>query len=54
MEMNFYEKIGVQQWKKFVLWLMSKIIRNPANRKGSNYYLADVSLESVKQFKKML
>lgn len=52
--MNFYRKIGVLQWKKFVLWLMSQFIRNPEDRKGSNYYLAGINRQSVKDFRKML
>lgn len=54
MEMKFYEKIGVRQWKKFVLWLMAQVIRNPKDRKGSNYYLAAIDLKAVKKFRKML
>lgn len=54
MEIKFYEKIGVRQWKKFVLWLMALLIRNPKARKGGNYYLAGRSLKNVKSFKKML
>ena len=52
--MNFYRKIGVLQWKKFVLWLMSLLIRNPEERKGTNYYLAGINRKSVKDFRKML
>lgn len=51
MEMEFYKKIGVLQWKKFVLWLMSKRIRNPEKRKGGNYYLERIDLNSVRDFK---
>lgn len=54
MEMKFYRKIGVLQWKKFVLWLMSKFIRDPEMRKGGNYYLRRISLSAVKDFKKAL
>lgn len=54
MEMKFYELIGIRQWKKFVLWLMAQIIRNPRDRRGTNYYLKDLSLEAVKDFKKQL
>ncbi len=54
MEMEFYRKIGVLQWKKFVLWLMSKIIRNPERRRGGNYYLERIDLKSVRAFKKEL
>lgn len=54
MEMKFYEIIGVRQWKKFVLWLMAKSIRNPNDRKGGNYYLKRLDLNSVKDFKKAL
>lgn len=54
MEMKFYEAIGVRQWKKFVLWLMSQFIRNPKDRKGSNYYLAGINLKSVKKFRMCL
>lgn len=54
MEMKIYEKLGVRQWKKIVLWLMSKIIRNPKDRHGSNYYLAGTNVKAVKKFKKWL
>lgn len=54
MEMRFYEIIGVRQWKKFVLWLMAKSIRDPDERKGGNYYLKRLDLESVKDFKRAL
>lgn len=54
MEMKIYEKLGVRQWKKIVLWLMSKIIRNPKDRHGTNYYLAGTNVKAVKEFKKWL
>ena len=53
MEMKFYEKLGIRKWKKFLLWFMSKIIRNPEKRKGG-YYLADISLEAAKKYRKTL
>ncbi len=42
------------EWKKFVLWLMAKMVRNPKDRKGGNYYLKRLDLNSVKDFKKAL
>ena len=54
MEMKFYEKIGVRQWKKFVLWLMAQIIRDPEERKGGNYYLKERNLNEIRKFRKQL
>lgn len=54
MEMRFYEKIGVRQWKKLVLWLMAQIIRNSEYRRGGNYYLESYNLKAVDDFKKQL
>lgn len=54
MEMKLYEKLGVLYWKKFVLWVSVLGVRNPNDRKGTNYYLKDLSLKSVKDFRKWL
>lgn len=51
MEMKFYEKLGVRQWKKFVLWLDAKTERNPTKRNGGNYYLNAINVKAAKNFK---
>lgn len=54
MEMRFYEKIGIRQCKKFVLWLMSKLIPNRDKSIGTNYYLGGFNLQAIKKYKKWL
>lgn len=53
IEMKIYEKLGVRKWKKFVLWLMLFITRDP-EFKGINYNIQSFSLKSVKDFRKWL
>lgn len=55
MEKKIYEMLGIRQWKKFLLWIMLKIVRNPNNfRHMSNYYLESYNINAVRNFKKML
>ena len=54
MEMRVYELLGVKYWKRFVLWIICLLIRDPKDRKGGNYWLDDISVASIKKFKKQL
>ena len=54
MEMRVYELLGVKYWKRFVLWIICLLIRDPEDRKGGNYWLDDISVASIKKFKKQL
>lgn len=54
IEMKIYEKIGVLQFKRFILWLSSVVRKNPEERRGTNYCLRSIDLESIKDFRKML
>ena len=53
-EMRIYELLGVKYWKRFVLWFPCLFIRDPEDRKGGNYWLEDISVSSIKKFKKQL
>jgi len=45
-----YELIGMKKFKKGALKLTSKLGRVKDGTKGSNYYIDDISLESIKRF----
>jgi hypothetical protein len=47
-----YELIGMKKFKKGLLKLTSKLGRVKDGTKGSNYYMDDISLESIKRFEK--
>lgn len=54
MEMRFYEMIGIRQWKKLVLWFMSKLIPNRNKNIATNYYLGGFNLKAILKYKKWL